>query len=132
MQNTFEVVAAPHPFASKRHNLIMPAGATIDDVLVEIVHRTGCEPAVLRDAAVYVGDVSVPKTWWARTRIKAGVPVVVRAVPGRNVLSLFVQIAAFAAAVYLAGPAGLGFAGKLAAAAVPAAGPLGRAWRAAP
>ena len=125
MQPSFNVIAAPHPFAVQRHAIEMPAGASLDSVLVEIVRRTGCEPAMLRDAVILVGDVQVPKALWSTVHVKGGVSVVVRTVPGRNVLSLLVTIASIAAAFYVPGAIGLtGFAAKLTAAAIAVGGSM--------
>lgn len=123
--STYQVAALPHPFAVKRLEFTQPAGATIDDVMVEIVRRSGCQPAVLWDAAVLVGDVPIPMAYWSQVHVKAGSTVVVRAVPGRNVLSVLIVVATLVAAVYLPPLAGLGgFAAKLASAAIGSAGSL--------
>lgn len=122
---SFDITGLPHPFAATRCEFTLPAGSSLDDVMVELVRRTGCQPALLREATVMVGDQRIPMAYWSHVRVKAGTPVIVRAVPGRNVLSVLVVVATLVAAFYIPGAIGLtGFAAKLASAAITVGGSL--------
>jgi hypothetical protein len=72
---TFRVVAAPRPFSTERVDLEVPEGGTILDIL---------RAANVREelpARVFVGDVLIPRAWWARVRPKRGSVVTIRAIP---------------------------------------------------
>ncbi len=96
-----DVIALPHPLRTERVTFGMAPGASIDDILVELVHRADLRPEILRHAVVMVGDVKIPKSYWGRVRVKDGAEVTVKAMPGDDFASLFVSIAGFALSAFV-------------------------------
>jgi hypothetical protein len=123
--STYNVTGCPVYFGFARHEWTMEEGKTLDDCLIELVDRSGCNPRVLVNASIAVGGQIVAKDNWSYTRPKANTDVVILALPGKSVARLFLTVAGIAAALYLPGALGLsGLTAGLAQAGIALHAPL--------
>lgn len=90
---SFNVIAFAHPLRDERVVFELDAGRTLDDVLVALCLEHGAKPENLANAAILVDGELVPKDEWSVIYPRAGVDVVVRALPGDDFGSIFLQLA---------------------------------------
>lgn len=105
------VVASPQPFSLKTVDLELPAGGTVEDLML----AAGCDKALLGAAHVFITDremtrdlAYIPRENWALVRPKPGMHLSIRVVPGKsgggggkNPLRTILTIAVMAAAFYV-------------------------------
>jgi len=108
------LIACPRPFSTERIDRVVPAGATVAEIMAE----AGLNPVLVAHAHVWIADAAmtadpiyVPRERWARVRPKPGTVVTIRVVPGKggggggkNPVRAVLTIAVVAAAFVL-GPA---------------------------
>lgn len=106
-----KIVARAHPFREQVLRYAVPAGATVAELLADVVARAQVSPGLLAYAAVTIDEAKVPAELWAAVRPKDGREIVVNALPGDDFGSLFVTLAGFALGAFIPPLGGLTLAG---------------------
>lgn len=117
-EDTVPFIGAMHPLKVERTEVHMPAGLSIQEMLV----RAQPDPALLRDAVVFVDDWEIPRENWATVRPRPGRQVTARVIPvprggggggGKSPLRTILTIAVLAATIYFAAPLGAAMFGGM-------------------
>lgn len=95
-----------HPFKPEQSVDVVPAGSTVAEA-IEIVTSARGEPRMAHGVAASIEGTYVPREMWDRVRLKPGVELEIRAVPGKgmgNILRSVLLVAVAIAAAAIGGP----------------------------
>ncbi|MCE8042427.1 hypothetical protein HOP60_09705 [Halomonas daqingensis] len=108
------VIARNHPLRDDIVDLCLPEGLSLEEILAEAQP----DPILRAHAYVFVGDVMVPRSRWARVRPKPSAMVSIKVLPqgggggSKNPLRTIATIAVIAAASAVTGGAAAGLLGS--------------------
>ena len=105
--NSIQVIAAPHPFKTETVDFTVPEGGNIEDIL----SAAQTDPILGKHAHIFVNNLYVPRTLWAKTYPLADSKIHIRVVPtggggGKNPLRIILTIAVIAASFAFGGALG--------------------------